>query len=124
MQYIVIWSADIPEEAHWYIERGVGAWRAIGWAGFALQAMLPFGALLSPAVRNSGARMRVVAAAILLAAPLQQAWMILPGLKPVGWATLPLVLASSTAMLGLGWVVAGALGSRLAINRRFALTAQ
>jgi hypothetical protein len=124
MQYIVIWSADIPEEAHWYIERGVGAWRAIGWAGFALQAMLPFGALLSPAVRNSGARMRVVAAAILLAAPLQQAWMILPGLEHVGWATLPLVLASSTAMLGLGWVVAGALGSRLAINRRFALTAQ
>ena len=124
MQYIVIWSADIPDEAHWYIERGIGAWRAIGWAGFAFQAIFPFIALLSPAVRTGGAQMRAVAAIILLAAPLQQAWMILPGLEQIGWATLPLILAASLAMLGLGWLAADALRERLAINRRFALTAQ
>jgi len=124
MQYIVIWSGDIPEEAHWYIERGVGTWRAIGWVGFALQAILPFVALLSPAVRNNPGRMRAVAAIILIASPLQQAWMILPGLEHVGWATLPLILASSMAMLGLSWLAAGPLQDRLAINRRFALTAQ
>jgi hypothetical protein len=123
MQYIVIWSADIPEEAHWYIERGVGAWRAIGWAGFAFQAIFPFIALLIPAVRNSAAGMRIVAGMILLAAPLQQGWMIVPSLR-VGWATLPLILASSMAILGLGWVAAKPLSERLAINRRFALTAQ
>jgi len=123
MQYIVIWSANIPEEAHWYIERG-GAWRGVGWAGFALQAILPFIALLSPAVRNSSGWMRAVSALILVAAPLQQAWMILPGLKQVGWAALPLILASSMVMLGLGWAAAGALSGRLAIHRRFGLTAQ
>ena len=116
MQYIVIWSANIPAEAHWYIERGAGAWRAIGWAGFAFQAILPFVALLTPAVRTNSRRMMVVAAAILVAAPLQQAWMILPGLEGLSLAALPLMIAASAAMLGLAWAVTGLRGPR---SRKF-----
>ena len=107
MQYIVIWAANIPAEAHWYIERGAGAWRAIGWAGFAFQAIGPFIALLAPAVRTNPRRMTLVAAAILVAAPLQQAWMILPGLAGLSLAALPLMVAASAAMLGLAWAVSG-----------------
>lgn len=116
MQYIVIWSGNIPGEAHWYIERGAGAWRAIGWLGFAFQAILPFVALLAPGVRTNPRRMRIVAAAILLAAPLQQAWMILPGLEGLSLAALPLTIAASAVMLGLAWAVGGLRGAR---SRKF-----
>lgn len=113
MQYIVIWSGNIPAEAHWYIVRGAGPWRAIGWAGFALQAIVPFILLLAPSIRNNPLRMMGVGGMILLAAPLQQAWMILPGLGAYSWASIPLIIASSAAMLGSGWIAAEALQRRV-----------
>src|SRR3954451_9066157 len=41
MQYIVIWSANIPDEVTWYIERSAGGWRFL-LAGLALgQLVIP-----------------------------------------------------------------------------------
>ena len=51
--------------------------------------------------------MTLVAAAILVAAPLQQAWTILRGLAGLSLAALPLMVAASAAMLGLAWAVSG-----------------
>jgi hypothetical protein len=109
MQYIVIWAGDIPEEARWYLERGRHGWGALAWILYGLQGLVTFGALLSPAVRNSSKAMIVLAALTLLMRLVENAWLVLPGLPPMSWAVAPLIVAASLAMLGFGWVGAVAL---------------
>jgi hypothetical protein len=103
MQYIVIWSGDIPNEARWYLERGNGLWWALAWTVFGLQGFIPFAALLSPAVRRSGKAMVVLAGLTLAMRLAENAWLVLPGLSGIGWAVAPLIVAASAAMLGCGW---------------------
>ena len=109
MQYIVIWAGDIPAEARWYIERGRHGWGALAWLLYGLQGLVTFAALLSPAVRNSSRAMIVLAAMTLVMRVVEQAWLVLPGLRGIGWPVAPLILAASLAMLGFGWVTAMAL---------------
>jgi hypothetical protein len=109
MQYIVIWAGDIPAEARWYIERGRHGWGALAWLLYGLQGLVTFAALLSPAVRNSSRAMIVLAAMTLVMRIVEQAWLVLPGLRGIGWPVAPLILAASLAMLGFGWVTAMAL---------------
>ena len=104
MQYIVIWAGDIPAEARWYIERGHGAWGMLAWLLYGLQGLVAFGALLSPRVRNSSKAMIVLAAMTLIMRLVEQAWLILPGMRGIGWAIAPLIFAASLAMLGFGWL--------------------
>ena len=112
MQYIVIWSGDIPAEARWYIERGRGGWGALAWILYGLQGLFSFAALLLPRVRNSARAMIVLALVTLAMRLVEQAWLVLPGLPRIGWPVAPLILAASLAMLGFGWFGAIALGRR------------
>ena len=112
MQYVVIWAGDIPEEARWYLERGAGQWWALAWLLFGLQGLLTFGALLSPDVRSSRRAMIGLAALTLVMRVAENAWLILPGLPGIGWATVPLMIAASLAMLGFGWAGAELLRHR------------
>jgi hypothetical protein len=78
MQYIIIWSANIPEETIWYVRRESGGWGVVLWGLIALQFILPFFAMLSERVRNERGPLLAVTAltlalrfveALLLAAP-------------------------------------------------------
>jgi hypothetical protein len=109
MQYIVIWAGDIPAEARWYIERGRHGWGALAWVLYGLQGLFSFAALLSPRVRNSAKAMMALAALTLVMRLVENAWLVLPGMRGVGWAVAPLMLAASLAMLGCGWAAALAL---------------
>jgi hypothetical protein len=109
MQYIVIWAGDIPAEARWYIERGRDGWGALAWLLYGLQGVVTFAALLSNRVRASRSAMMALAGLTLVMRPVEQAWLVLPGIEGIGWAVVPLILAASLAMLGLGWVAAAAL---------------
>ena len=104
IQYIVIWAGDIPAEARWYIDRGHGVWGMLAWLLYGLQGLIAFGALLSPRVRNSSKAMIVLAAMTLIMRLVEQAWLILPGMRGIGWAIAPLIFAASLAMLGFGWL--------------------
>jgi hypothetical protein len=112
MQYIVIWAGDIPAEARWYIERGRHGWWALAWILYGVQGLISFCALLSPKVRNSGRAMIVLALVTLLMRVVEQAWLVLPGMKGLGWAVAPLILAASVTMVGFGWFGAAELGRR------------
>jgi hypothetical protein len=109
MQYIVIWSGDIPAEARWYLERGRDGWGALAWLLYGLQGVVSFGVLLSPTVRSSRRAMMALALVTLLMRLVENAWFVLPGLNAVGWAVVPLILAASLAMFGFGWAGAMAL---------------
>ena len=112
MQYIVIWSGDIPAEARWYVERGRHGWGALAWLLYGLQGLVSFAALLSPGVRNSRRAMMALAGLTLVMRLVEQAWFVLPGLPGLGWAVAPLMLAASLAMFGFGLFGAVALKRR------------
>jgi sugar phosphate permease len=103
MQYIVIWAGDIPAEARWYIERGRHGWWALAWLLYGLQGVVSFAALLSNRVRSSRRAMMALAALTLVMRLVEQAWLVLPGMKGIGWPVVPLMVAASLAMLGFGW---------------------
>jgi hypothetical protein len=109
MQYIVIWAGDIPAEARWYIERGRHGWWALAWLLYGLQGVVSFAALLSNRVRSSRRAMMALAALTLVMRLVEQAWLVLPGMKGIGWPVVPLMVAASLAMLGFGWFGAVAL---------------
>ncbi|GAO38466.1 hypothetical protein SCH01S_15_00910 [Sphingomonas changbaiensis NBRC 104936] len=105
MQYIVIWSGDIPREVHWYLRRTETGWVFVTWGLVALQFVAPFLALLSPSVRSSSAGMLAIAGVTLAMRLVEAAWMLLP---PTGLPALPtalLLVASWAAIGGFGAVL-------------------
>ena len=51
MQYIVIWSGNIPDEVTWYLKRSVNGWQYLLIILALGQFVFPFFALLSERIR-------------------------------------------------------------------------
>ena len=106
MQYIVIWSGDIPAEARWYLVRSADAWQIVTWTIVFGQGVLPFLALLSPRVRESN-RALVGIAAVTLAMRLIVAASLV--LRPAGLPPIQTVLLLAAAWAAIGGLGGGAL---------------
>jgi hypothetical protein len=93
MQFLIIWSEDLPREIAWYVPRLQTGW---WWVGVALaigQLALPFAALLLRSVKDDPARLARVAAWLLATTALCSAWTVVPSVAPHGaaaWWLLPL----------------------------------
>jgi hypothetical protein len=111
MQFIVIWSGDIPEEVGWYLVRGTGGWAWVTAALYLLQGFVPFFAMLSPAIRSSWRMMGAIAALTLVMRGVESAWLILPG-EPAGWPVFVLALLALVGMAGLGMAIVSAMRRR------------
>jgi hypothetical protein len=110
MQYIVIWSGDIPAEARWYLLRAAGGWEIVAWTIVFGQGVLPFLALLSPRVRESGRALAAIAAVTLAMRLIEAAWLVLPP------ASLPPVQAA--LLLVAAWAAIGGLGGAVLLRRQ------
>lgn len=97
MQYLVIWSGDLPHFAAWYLDRNQGGWLALFVATCALFAA-PAAFLLQP-VRHSRIGAALVSGAVVTAFALETLWRVAPSLdlSRAGW----------TALAGLGLVAGG-----------------
>ncbi|WP_142848423.1 hypothetical protein [Telmatospirillum sp. J64-1] len=80
MQYLVIWSVDLPHEVSWYLQRSEGVWALIPWGLVLLQFLLPLILLLSWA-RSSRRILAGVAVLLFAMHMLEAGWMVLPGLR-------------------------------------------
>jgi hypothetical protein len=112
MQYIIIWTGNIPDEVTWYLKRLEGGWGVALWALFILQFFVPFFALLSESVRASSRAILWLAVATLALRYLEAAVLILPPLKIVNtalWIDLPAAIVATGAVWLLAWQVADAL---------------
>lgn len=98
MQYIIIWTGNIPDEVVWYLERLDGGWAFALWALFILQFIVPFFVLLSERMRGSSNALLGLAAATLILRLLEAAVFILP---PLHINTLALLLDIPAALLAL-----------------------
>lgn len=107
MQFLIIWSENLPHEIAWYVPRVQTGWRFAGVALVVLQLAVPFLALLFRSVKDKPARLAAVCALVLAASVLDAAWMVLPSVDPHdwnGWWLMPLTLAGMALLLfgGLG----------------------
>ena len=101
MEFLVIWSEDLPRETVWYLPRLRTGWAGVGAALALLQLAVPLLALLQRRIKDRPAPLAAVAALLLGTQLLNTAWLILPSVAPhgwLGWWCVPLL----TAAMALG----------------------
>lgn len=101
MQYLVIWSNDLPDKTHYYLLRSAGPWGAVLWVLAIFHAALPLIALLPRFVRNSRVWLAAVAGLLVVTSLLKMIWRTAPLLNQDGYVMALLVLAM---VLGIGGV--------------------
>lgn len=99
MQYLVVWSADLPAEAAWYLARVAGAWAVVPWLLGLLLGVFPLIALALPGGRRSLTRLAAVAALVLVMRFVDAVRMITPAFPCHSWLQ-PVALMA--ALFGLG----------------------
>jgi len=100
-QFLIMWSANLPEEVPWYIRRTTGTWYGLTVALFLFHFVVPFALLLS---RNRKRDPRAIAAVALLVCVMRYVdlyWWITPSFSPDALWVHPLHL---TTLLGIGGV--------------------
>ncbi len=107
IQFLVIWSADLPAEIVWYQHRIVGLGETALWFGFAA-SLLTLALLLAPRLRRTPWVLASVGAMLLLVHLIETLWLVTPAFRgrftvslPDGLAMLGLV-ALSVSLLGTG----------------------
>lgn len=117
-QWIIIWSANLPEETPWYIRRLHGGWQWVAVLLVVFHFVLPFLLLLSRDLKRDARRLALVAGGVLVMRMVDLYWLVAPdaaigheghgGMHP-HWMDL-------TAVVGLGgiwlWLFARALMRR------------
>lgn len=78
MQYLVIWSTDLPHEAAWYVVRTTAGWWWVAWAVMLLHGLVPLLALMVPPLRHSRIAVAGTASLLLVMHLVETGWMVLP----------------------------------------------
>lgn len=114
MQFLIIWSGNLPEETPWYLRRIHGGWQWIVLALAAFHFALPFLLLLSRNLKRHPRRLAAVATTLLAMRLVDLYWLVMPAFFPAlsfGWI-------DAAVLVGLGglwsWVYLGQLESRSA----------
>ncbi|MEZ4409343.1 MAG: hypothetical protein R3A52_23165 [Polyangiales bacterium] len=111
-QFFLVWIADLPEEATWYLARSRGVWRPWATALLVGHLVLPMAALLSRAVKRHPRRLAVVGAWVLLMRPLDAEWEVVPSLREGRLSPALVDLAAFVAVGGAAVAFAAWRGSR------------
>jgi hypothetical protein len=107
MQYIIVWSGNIPDEAVWYLHRETGVWGIALWTLVLLQFVIPFFVLLLSRVRDARGPLLAVAGLTLGLRWVEAAVLALPGTQATGgilWLAIPGTMAFCA---GLWWMAFG-----------------
>jgi hypothetical protein len=77
-QFLIIWSANLPEEIRWYLPRTKGGWGIIAVSVIVLHFAFPFLFLLSRSLKRNAGKLVLVASLILVMRLYDLLWMIAP----------------------------------------------
>ena len=102
-QFLIIWSANLPEEIPWYLRRLKGGWEWVGITVILLHFALPFGLLLVRRIKRTGSLLMRVAMLIFVMRLVDFYWMMAPGFDDGAVTAHWLDLAAAIGMGGL-WV--------------------
>ena len=77
-QFLIIWSGNLPEEIHWYLDRIRTGWGAVGFAIVLLHFAIPFFLLLLKPIKRNLNSLLFVAVIICVARYLDVLWYVVP----------------------------------------------
>jgi hypothetical protein len=101
-QLLIIWSANLPEEIPWYIERLTGHWAPWAWVVLIGHFVLPFVLLLSRDLKRHGRVLSRVALMVLLMRVVDFIWTIGPVFRHE--STFHWLDFAAVAALALPWL--------------------
>lgn len=80
-QFLIIWSANLPEEIPWYLRRLRGGWQWIGLGLVLFHFALPFLLLLSRDLKRSARMLSVVAIIVIIMRVVDLIWLVAPAFQ-------------------------------------------
>ena len=83
-QFLIIWSANLPEEITWYLQRMRGGWAWVALGLMLFYFSLPFLLLLSRGIKQRAKLLVWVASAIFVMHLVDVFWMVVPAFQPTG----------------------------------------
>lgn len=101
-QFLIIWSANLPEETIWYVHRSQGGWLNVGMGLIALHFAIPFLLLLSRRLKRQALALTVLAVVLLVARWVDLVWLIMPAFHP-GQIHLHWLDGVILVAMGCGW---------------------
>ena len=104
-QFLIIWSANLPEEIPWYLNRQTGGWQYLAIALIFIGFFLPFFVLLARGTKRYARRVKWSAALVFVMQFLFIVFLIVPAFHP---RRLSIHLLDIAAVIGIGgiWVAA------------------
>jgi hypothetical protein len=103
MEYLTVWSGNLPDEIAWYQPRSQGVWGLVAATFLALCYAVPLLALLPQKGRSSRPVLRWVSAGIVVGTGLQYLWLVVPSTDAPAAIVLPALLLALGG-LGLPWL--------------------
>ncbi|MGY3443617.1 MULTISPECIES: hypothetical protein [unclassified Bradyrhizobium] len=100
MQYIVIWSGNIPDEVSWYQARSEQGWQYLLAAVAFGQFVLPFFGLLSARVRSDPRALMMLCGLTLLMRCCEATILILPAIHDIAPLMTALMLLAAVLFIG------------------------
>ncbi len=103
MQFLTVWMGDLPREIAWYLPRIRTDWYGLSLAVVLFQGLFPFLLLLFRRLKRSAPALTAIAGVILGGSLAQGFWLVLPSLRPQGFA---LRWTDAAAVIGIGglWI--------------------
>jgi hypothetical protein len=77
-QFLIIWSANLPEEITWYISRTQGGWQWIAIVLMLFHFSLPFALLLSRRVKRQAQMLTGIAVFVVFMRLVELFWLVVP----------------------------------------------
>lgn len=98
-QYLIIYSANLPEFIPYYLHRSKEGWNVVAWIVVLLQFFAPFFALLIPALKRNRNQLLAVVLLILAVRVVDTFWIVMPALRHEGFQ---LLWTDAAALVGIG----------------------
>jgi hypothetical protein len=104
-QFLITWSANLPEEIVWYMPRTHGVWGGVAVTIVILHFAAPFLFLLSRSVKRNPGKLVIVAGVIMVMRFIDLLWMLVPAFTPerfhLSWMYFVAPLALGGLWLGM-----------------------
>ncbi len=103
MQFLVIWSGNLPDKSIYYVRRDSAGWNAVIFAALLVGGLLPLLTLLSQKARHSVAAVSFAGVCALAGLTLHWIWQVVPGLPA---ASVPLMVLAGVSLAALALATA------------------
>jgi len=100
-QFLIIWSANLPEEIPWYLKRQTGGWQFLAIALIFIGFFLPFFVLLARGTKRYPKRVLRMGALVFVMQFLFLVFLIVPAFEP---GRMTIHLLDLAAVIGIGGI--------------------